>query len=562
MKNTNQKHWLCVASLTLMLCAWYPTSNPVLVKLFFLPLLLFLPLGKYGKNSLPPLLGLFTLFLIILFQSLTLDDLQYHFRYYFAHFFLILAWLAGTRIELKSLRLPFLVTAAINLIFILAQNYGHFPWEISQPMILKDQIFLAQTFNHPGLFSNPSPMALCLFLGMLALRSSRWQEKVLYLLLIGFPMIQADTSSSFIFLIAGGFLLFATERIHRIGARSLKFASIGLLVILAVFFFTAREGSLDRTYSSRVFLWNIALDEVSFSGRGPGHFHQVSSSKLPAQTGKKRIPRNQFHPHNDLLYHLLSFGLPGLLLQLAFYLILLYCFYKSSLLWFGVLILAEAQFTPNLLSIPAGILIFLITGSLSRKLERPGWTGIVRTFPDWVTIAIQKTFPNSISPKLHRSLLIFLGLLSYTLLSLQIHQSSKLRELMESPDSKAARSKSWMHFPTPALDYNFAVAAYKRGDYETAIAQFEKLHKRAPHFSYSHYIHSLALAQNGQLEKAYKILENGIKIDPFHLYSYLLLSDIYEKTDQLDKAVKIIEEGVKCLGDHPQLINARRKLSQ
>jgi hypothetical protein len=491
------------------LCSWYPLYDPSYAKLIVLPLLPFL-MRKCSRYQLY-LMGTATIILLALPVVFSWDR-----KYLFIEASILLFFALGLQKEKKELATAVFWTAALSLIFYLLQVFHYLPWQWNQPILVFEQEYLGETYSLPSLFSNPSPMCLVFALGFIPLKFKSLKLKLLYGA-ICLPMIVQSTSTLGT---ASFFFSFLWCLIPRINLKNLVFAAVISLIILPL----VPEMYFIRPFQTRKILITSAISGVNLLGHGPSGYQRLSSTLLPAETTSIHMSRNQFHPHNDLLYYLFSYGILGLLLRLLFTILILKKIDPQS--HFPLyLYLIHIQFTPDALSIPLSMLAGYLMGNLFSTT-----THSTKTLPLLPTMGIS----------------LILGMSTFQLLS----------DSRDAQNIKTAATDTRLFFSSPSIAFNRAVAYLKEKKYQSALDCINELQKHAPDYTSSNYLKAHCLISLNQWDKAENALIAQLKIDPFHLYSRLFLADILLKDNKKQKAERYLKEGV-TLFPHNSLLQQK-----
>jgi len=493
--------------LFIWVCAWCPLSDPTVIKLVVIPVLFWnlRPVNHLGK-------ALLLLIFIILCLLALGDPLER--RFLLAESLCIGFWILGTRFPNVSFGRMGMISSAAALGFLVIQKMGILPWQWNQPIRVFDYEFLGQTYTHPSFFPTPSAMILFFILLTTQINRASIKEKALFLLLTIYPVLQSGSSLGLgLYLVALAHLFLSDKWKHLFW--------IGIVAVCLALFFLPREETI-RPLKNRVILWETALSALQAAPRGFSYFHQHSGELLPPQTTARKMTRNQFHPHNDLLHFGLSLGILGMLLRFCFYLYCLYLIWRLKTGFGLTLFLIQIQFTPDAMSYPTGPFFFFLVGQLhslhygSKEELKP------EALFSWV------------------SRLICFGMAFFCAGMIQTSWMHTRLKKGEIPTSAP-------FFPTPSYDYNRAAAYLKKNDPEKAVQILRVVENKYPYFHDSSYLMGLGLAQSGKLGQGEKILRTWIRIDPQHLHTYLLLADILKKRNQLDEAREILRQGIQCL---------------
>jgi O-antigen ligase len=231
----------------------------------------------------------------------------------------------------QSVRSRLLIALAIGTL--LAGTYGivqHFTgvyWFKSGTLhVVGDNYRLAGNFSHPltyGYFVATSSVFLLNYL----IASPKNQSRLVRVLLLAATLTSLTATAlclsrgPLLALVVG---LIATGLIRRQFVRP----AIGLMLVVAVIWiaapglvaeYTSRLNTdLDpEDRGSRLYIWNQSAEIIAdnpLTGVGPGSFHEAYSDLLPAEA----IPHeHQGHAHNDFLNLAATTGVPGLLLYLS-----------------------------------------------------------------------------------------------------------------------------------------------------------------------------------------------------------------------------------------------------
>ncbi len=468
--------------LCLILCLWWPLSDPGSIKFLALPVFVYFCIRQWGGSK--------AIFLVCLCSCLLLLAPSWEQRHAFMDLIGYLGLLLGLYNPKSLYPKAFLIFAISNLFLYIIHVADLLPWETHQPFVLKTIEIYGASDGFPGLVGNPSPLCLILLAGLSQFNNKRLLT--LYLLL-STPLVLQSTSTI-------GILLFLFGGIAQLlGIRVLN--QLGLLLVICVTAFILLPDSVaKRPLETRSVLWKSAFIHLSFWGNGSSDFQRKSGLYLSEEANQTRISRNQFHPHNDLLWHLYAYGVFGFLLRLliCFYLFIRFLTNPQAapllLAWF------QAQFTPDLISFPAGFVILFLSGAMAGR-------------------------PDS-SLKGSRSISICAPLLLLIPISALIHSyiwSSQIRK------NSPIRLHEPKHFLGPTSEYNLIVNLISEGKTELALIRAHQLQSIAPDFFDLHYLMALAYLQSGDYKNSRAELWKMLQIQPEHLYARQLLADIQNR---------------------------------
>lgn len=516
----------------LCFCLWYPLFDPSIAKLC--PLLL-LPLIVYKCKNGTPLLIFSLLTLLSLFLASTYSNV---YIYYEAIFFIFVY--LGVNYPHTKLNHCILITSTLALAFFIAQKYQLLPYIWQQPILLLNYEFVDSSFTFPSFFGNPSPMCLFFVIATYTLKSQSYLQKAIFLLLC-WPMIILSDSSIGIFL-----FLFSTAYLYLDKYLVKVFLLGGIFIPLFIGVFYPQI--IQRPFQTRSPLYTLALSNLSLLGNGPGDFHLKSGELKGENTTKFHLTRNQFHPHNDLIFYVYSYGILGLLLRILLYSLVLYMVLKNLQKAPLLLFLLQIQFSPDALSLPAALLFFFFlgqtivtTGLLNHHLiQRLSESFDFLNKMDWLNATLKST---------HYLLLTFFlyQLINY---SMSFQNTVNTKQPTQNPNK---------YFSSPAFDYNLGVSLLKQTKIKEAEMVFLKLQKISPHFQDLDYLLGHIYYSQLDLQKAKNSLEMKLKIDPYHVYTYLFLADIFVELGNKSSAIKTIKRGLLCLPKDNLLI--KRSLS-
>ncbi|PCJ16845.1 MAG: hypothetical protein COB02_15195 [Candidatus Cloacimonadota bacterium] len=499
-------------------CFWFPLADSnlsKLVSLFFLPILF------YKKNKATHLFLIINLLLISLFYISKYSSSYIFFEITFLTFFFL-----GINYSKHKLNRVILLTTFLAFLFFIAQKFNFLPFIWQQIIVLLNYEFLYVSFTHPSFFGNPSPMCLFFVLATYSIKNENYKLKIFYLLLCT-PMILLSDSTIgiFLFFISSTYLF-----LNQIHLKKIILFSICLSFLVFVF----KPNLILRPFQTRLPLYQLTFDNANFMGHGPGTFHLHSGQLKGDKTTKYHLTRNQFHPHNDLLYYFYSYGLLGLFLRLLLYLFVLYLFYLNYLAFPLILFLVQIQFSPDAFSIPSALLFFFFLGQNLQHLLK---------------FKSQKSKLSSISKYLAYLLTGFftLQLLSYSLNFQKILNSS--------PKSKLIFKQNH-YFSAPTYIYNLGVYYLKSQQLQLAKKTFNKLQKDSPNFQDLDYLLAYVYYNENKIILAKQSLQNKLKIDPYHVYTYLFLADILIELKNKKSAIETIKKGLMCL-PKDKLLNNR-----
>ena len=512
--------------LGLFFCLWWPLFDPSLARLAVVPALVFF-LRVRSRESL--IFLVFGLGLLISLPWIEADSR----RYVFLEAVSLLFFILGNSYPRLNLKIPVLISAFLALVFLSIQKAGVLPFEWNQPIHSSGQEFLGLTHYFPSFFSNPSPMCLFYVLGTAALKGSSLSLRILFAALAVLPVAQSGSTLGLgLFLISLIFLF--TPRFN--------FMVIVLGAVLSIAFLSfLPHGETLRPLEVRRVLIKTALENHSSTGQGPAGFQRHSGAMLGSETTRNKISRNQFHPHNDWVYHLYSYGWAGAVLRLLLYGFTLWIIFKSPGFFPLGLGLIQFQFTPDALSIPAAPFLFFLLGQAAgQTLSWPLW--------NWPLLKTTKITQLGII-----LLSLWIAVCAYEVIYLSWFQS-QIYQGQPQPERPP-------FFTSPSLDYNLAVASIRNQSYTNAGSQLQALERRAPHFQDSKYLLGVAFSNLGEWKSAEQSLREKLRIDPYHIYSYLLLADILERLNRFDEAKKIVRQGLLCLPNAERLKNAYSRYS-
>jgi tetratricopeptide (TPR) repeat protein len=306
-----------------------------------------------------------------------------------------------------------------------------------------------------------------------------------------------------------------------------------LIPLIAVFM---PDSNMQRSLQTRRVLFTACLQNLFsarqygfITGYGPSAFHEHSGTFMPPETRKMHMSRNQFHPHNDLLYYWYSYGLTGLLLRLLLYALILkivFRYYRFLPLLFFLL---QIQFSPDALSLPAGGLFFFFVGQSAVCV---GLIGSGRRLPENRPFALLRPL-----------LFVLLTVLCF----LPVYSQFFYSQAVNGGDLPRFQP----FYRSPALDYNYAVRKFRDGKLTETLKMVQEIKKRAPHFQDIDYLSGLTLAKLNREPEAVTVLREKIRIDPYLLESWLLLSDILINTDNLAAACALLDEGGSLFPHEP-----------
>jgi hypothetical protein len=508
--------------LFLFFCLWWPLFDPSLARLVCLPALVFF----IRVRSREALVFLVLAFLLLCSVPLIEADSR---RYVFLESISLLFFVLGNSYARLRLGTVVLITAFLALIFLGLQKSGVLPFQWNHPMHWLNQEFLGSTDHFPSFFSNPSPMCLFYVVGTATLKKSSLSLRILYTSLAAYPILQSGSSLGLaLFLISLVYLFMEeTKPLHLI---------MGAFLVLSCLSFLP-HGETLRPLQIRAVLIQTALDSHSFIGKGPAAFHHESGAILPRDTTQQQISRNQFHPHNDWVYHLFAYGWTGAFLRLVLYGFFLILILKKPEFVPAGLGLIQFQFTPDALSIPVAPFLFFLLGQASAQCLT------------WPIEGHFKTGTKKMMTVLGKVLLgTAVAIYSYEALYL-----SWFQEQIFLGNPAPTRPP---YFGSPSLCYNLAVVSIRAQKYQKAVEKLTSLQDRAPHFHDSNYLLGVANSNLGNWEAATQALSEKLRIDPYHLYSYLLLADVLERQNRIDEAKNIVRQGLVCLPNAEQLKSA------
>ena len=502
--------------LFLWICAWYPIFDPTVMKLAVVPLLFctLKPDSKFAKF----------LFIVLVFMiGMLLQGDPYDRRFWLAEILCMGFWMLGMR-HSRLNSAWFAISCSLGaLILLLAQRWELLPWQWNQHILVFDGEIMGKTNTLPSFFPTPGNMLLCFVLLTSFLKESSLKFKISFILITIYPVIQSGSSLGTVLYLIAITHLFLDER-----WRLLILSS--MLSLLFVLICLPREETL-RPLKNRMLLWKPALKAIRLEAQGFAYFHKFSGSLLSPETTSRKISRNQFHPHNDLLHFGLAFGLWGVVLRLGFYLYVLYLVFKLKSGLILALFLFQIQLTPDAMSYPTGPLFFFLLGQLHARCFGTD----------------QFKSPKAGLFTLRLALGIFM-----------IYPCAKMIQTSwQHLGLTHGHLSSEPYYPTPSYDYNQAALHMKSGDLPAAIQSLEKLDEIAPNFHDSRYLLGLAHAKQGNLTRAADILRKWIIIDPQHLHSYLLLADILKKEMKLTEAEEVLRQGILCL---PEIAILKKEL--
>ncbi|MCJ8344609.1 hypothetical protein MJH12_03640 [bacterium] len=495
---------------------WYPFFDPSISKL--VPLV-FLPLLFYKKKKVPSLLILS----ILLFLSLFFIS-KYHTIYVFYEaIFLIFLYLGVNYSQIK-LHQSILCTTLLALLFFLCQKFQLLPFVWQQAIVLLNHEFLDSSFTFPSFFGNPSPMCLFFVLASLSIKEQKTKIKILFLVLCA-PMILLSDST------IGIFFYFVTCLYLFVNKEQIKYlVSFAILLALSTYFFY--PNLINRPFQTRSPLYQLALKNTTLLGHGPGTYHLHSGQLKGENTTQYHLSRNQFHPHNDLLFYLYSYGFLGLLLRLTLYASVLYLSYFNFHLFPLIFYLLQIQFTPDALSFPAAPLFFFFLG---QELEK------IRSF--------QKSNPLN---SFYYQFVLYALCLFFLYQVFVYHQ-----EFYKVLNSKTLSSNAQKHrFSSPAYQYNLAVYYMKKNSMKKAQLILKELQGHSPHFQDIDYLFAHIYYAQKEVLLAKSSLENKLKIDAYHVYTYLFLADILIELQDKNRAIQLLKKGLLCL-PNDKLLNNR-----
>jgi tetratricopeptide (TPR) repeat protein len=299
-----------------------------------------------------------------------------------------------------------------------------------------------------------------------------------------------------------------------------KSGSAALLLTLGILCLVP-EIYVLRPIQTRMELFKTASYNLSSTGRGLSWFHSKSGSIMPKHTTKINMSRNQFHPHNDLLHVGLGLGIFGILIRSFFYFVTLFLFLKKSAPLPLVLFLAHIQITPDLMTIPAGLLFFFLLGQclatyLSQNYHLKAKNDLSKN--RWKVLACASV------------LLLALADLNYQ----WAHQNTI-----------TGKPITPVFMDTPSRQYNEIVSLIKVKNYSLALKKGISLYQACPHFQELDYLLAHCYINLGRTDSAIFSLKEKIKTDPYHLYSHLFLADILIRQKSYKKAKKCLEYTVE-----------------
>jgi len=381
----------------------------------------------------------------------------------------------------------FLVFSVLNLVWYLCNYLGFMPWEIHQPFVLPTIEIYGISDGFPGLVGNPSPLCLILLAGL-----SQFKDKKLLMLYLSLsaPLVLQSTSTI-------GIILFVFSGLAQLfGVPNIKQLAI-LLLICTLAYLVLPKSIAQRPLQTRSVLFMTAIKHLSFLGNGSSHFQRYSGLHLSEEANHIQISRNQFHPHNDLLWHLYAYGALGLIFRLliCFYLCLKFIGNPQAaplmLCWF------QAQFTPDLISFPAGFVVLFLSGTMAGRSGRDlrGTKTSSMLIPLLILIPV-------------------MALLHSNIWAYQIQRNHPIR--LQEPK----------YFLGPNSEYNRIVFLIRDGKIKEAIQRGHHLQSIAPDFFDLHYLLALAYLQAGDLKNCRLEIWKMLQIHPEHLYARQLLADI------------------------------------
>ncbi|MCO4782020.1 MAG: hypothetical protein KC646_06805 [Candidatus Cloacimonetes bacterium] len=441
--------------------------------------------------------------------------------------FLVFIFL-GINYQDSKLSKVILTTSLFALLFYLAQKYQYLPYLWQQPILILNHEFVDNSFTYPSFFGNPSPMCLFFVLASYSIKNQSHLIKICYLILC-LPMILLSDSTIGIFLFFLSTLYLFIKQSH---SKYLYFiAVITPMIVLLIY-----PKLIQRPFETRYPLYKLAFSQLSIIGNGPGTFHLQSGQLKGEDTTKNHLTRNQFHPHNDLLFYLYSYGLIGFILRCLLYLFVLYIVYLDFEKLPLLLFLVQIQFTPDSFSLPASLLFFFYLGQCISKFNN---------FKDNRFLSLIQIPANNFYMKsIHYIVLVFFiwNLSQFSLSFQNIVNSDSLQQ------------ENSTYFSSPAYQYNLGVHYLKLSHFNTALSTLTQLQKVSPNFQDIDYILAHIYYSQKKPIQAKRSLQEKLRIDPYHVYTYLFLADIFVELGDKNSAIATVKRGLLCLPNDNLLI--------